>query len=186
MGLAPHTCVGIIGRIIGFTDLNVIFAHPFWHSAKRRDCDGDEDCIIMALDAFLNFSKEYLPDQIGGIMDSPIFTITNLNPSEVQRQAHEFDVTEIYPKEFYNKTELKSRYLVYVGIIFALLALVFQLYQFSLISSSKNFSKYYLLLIFIPYAIYIFYSVKNNQNELLYFNIIFLFFYLFTAYIFFR
>ena len=87
---------------------------------------------------------------------------------------------------YYNKTELKSRYLVYVGIIFALLALIFQLYHFSLISSSKNFSKYYLLLIFIPYAIYIFYSIKNNQNELLYFNIIFLFFYLFTAYIFFR
>src|SRR3990170_6246305 len=50
MGLAPHTCVGILGRIVGFTELNICYAHPIWHSAKRRDCDGDEDTIMLALD----------------------------------------------------------------------------------------------------------------------------------------
>ena len=104
IGLAPHTCAGVLGRIIGFTDLNVCFAHPFWHSAKRRDCDGDEDSIILTLDAFLNFSREYLPDRIGGIMDSPLFIIRVINPREVQRQAHEFDVASKYPLSFYEET----------------------------------------------------------------------------------
>src|SRR5215472_14421169 len=34
VGLAPHTSVGIIGRIIGFTNSQVCLAHPVWHSAK--------------------------------------------------------------------------------------------------------------------------------------------------------
>jgi DNA polymerase II large subunit len=104
IGLAPHTCAGVLGRIIGFTDLSVCFAHPFWHSAKRRDCDGDEDSIMMALDAFLNFSRGYLPDRIGGIMDSPLFIIRMINPEEVQRQAHEVDVAFKYPLRFYEET----------------------------------------------------------------------------------
>jgi DNA polymerase II large subunit len=104
IGLAPHTSVGIVGRIIGFTPLNVIYGHHMWHSAKRRDCDGDEDAVILGLDAILNFSKEFLPSQIGGIMDAPILIIPVVNPLEVQRQAHEVDVTGQYPLEFYQKT----------------------------------------------------------------------------------
>ncbi|MFQ6064548.1 MAG: DNA polymerase II large subunit [Candidatus Bathyarchaeia archaeon] len=104
VGLAPHTSVGILGRIIGFTPLNVCYAHPLWHSAKRRDCDGDEDALMLALDTILNFSKEYLPTQIGGIMDAPLFIIPIVNPLEVQRQAHEVDVASAYPLEFYEKT----------------------------------------------------------------------------------
>ncbi len=104
VGLAPHTSVGILGRIIGFTPLNVCYAHPLWHSAKRRDCDGDEDALILALDTVLNFSKVYLPAQTGGIMDAPLFIIPVVNPSEVQRQAHEVDVASSYPLEFYEKT----------------------------------------------------------------------------------
>ncbi len=104
VGLAPHTSVGIIGRIIGFTPLNVCYAHPLWHSAKRRDCDGDEDTLMLALDTILNFSKVYLPSQIGGIMDAPILIIPLMNPVEVQRQAHEVDVAEKYPCLFYEKT----------------------------------------------------------------------------------
>ncbi len=38
VGLAPHTSAGIIGRIIGFTPARSIYAHPFWHAAKRRNC----------------------------------------------------------------------------------------------------------------------------------------------------
>ncbi len=104
VGLAPHTSVGVIGRIIGFTPLNICYAHPLWHSAKRRDCDGDEDTIMLALDTILNFSKAYLPSQIGGIMDAPILLIPLVNPVEVQRQAHEVDVAEKYPTIFYEKT----------------------------------------------------------------------------------
>jgi DNA polymerase II large subunit len=104
VGLAPHTCAGILGRVIGFTDLNVCYAHPVWHSAKRRDCDGDEDALMLALDTLLNFSREYLPAQIGGIMDAPMLLIPAVNTSEVQRQAHDFDVAGAYPLEFYERT----------------------------------------------------------------------------------
>jgi len=104
LGLAPHTSVGILGRIVGFTGLSVCYAHPLWHSAKRRDCDGDEDALMLALDAVLNFSKLYLPAQIGGMMDAPLFIIPVVNAPEVQRQAHEFDVASVYPLAFYEKT----------------------------------------------------------------------------------
>jgi DNA polymerase II large subunit len=107
-GLAPHTCACILGRIVGYTDRNVIYAHPIWHSAKRRDCDGDEDAIMLGLDTLLNFSRVYLPAQIGGIMDAPILLIPFVNTKEVQRQAHDFDVDATYPLEFYERTLEKA------------------------------------------------------------------------------
>ncbi len=108
LGLAPHTCVGIIGRLIGFTPLNICYAHPIWHSAKRRDCDGDEDAIMLGLDTLLNFSQRFLPAAIGGIMDAPLLLIPFVNPKEVQRQAHDVDVDKSYSIEFYKKTLVKS------------------------------------------------------------------------------
>jgi DNA polymerase II large subunit len=84
--------------------MNVCYAHPLWHSAKRRDCDGDEDALMLALDTVLNFSKSYLPAQIGGIMDAPFFIIPVVNTGEVQRQAHEVDVASVYPLVFYEKS----------------------------------------------------------------------------------
>jgi DNA polymerase II large subunit len=108
MGLAPHTCVSILGRVVGYTDLNICYAHPIWHSAKRRDCDGDEDAVMLALDILLNFSRRYLPSQIGGIMDAPLLLIPFVNTKEVQRQAHDFDVDGVYSLEFYEKTLEKA------------------------------------------------------------------------------
>jgi DNA polymerase II large subunit len=107
-GLAPHTCACILGRVVGYTDRNLIYAHPVWHSAKRRDCDGDEDAIMLALDTLINFSKIFLPSQIGGIMDAPILMLPFCNTKEVQRQAHDFDVSQSYPVEFYTKTWTKG------------------------------------------------------------------------------
>ncbi|MCP8312257.1 MAG: DNA polymerase II large subunit [Candidatus Methylarchaceae archaeon HK02M1] len=101
VGLAPHTSVGILGRIIGFTDSQVCFAHPYWHAAKRRDCDGDSDSIMLLMDVLLNFSKEFLPAQIGGLMDAPLLLQTIIIPREVDEQAHNLDVAEKYPKMFY-------------------------------------------------------------------------------------
>jgi len=105
VGLAPHTSVGILGRIIGFTSSQVCFAHPYWHSAKRRDCDGDEDAILLLLDLFLNFSADFLPAQIGGLMDAPLLLQPFIIPHEVQRQAHNFDVEVRYPRKFYEATQ---------------------------------------------------------------------------------
>ncbi|HJY09635.1 MAG TPA: DNA polymerase II large subunit [Nitrososphaeraceae archaeon] len=101
IGLAPHTSVGIIGRVIGFVNSQVCLGSPIWHSAKRRDCDGDADSIMLLMDVFLNFSREYLPDRIGGLMDAPLLIQPIVFPHEVQRQAHNIDIDEKYPLDFY-------------------------------------------------------------------------------------
>ena len=47
IGLSPHTSAGVIGRIIGFTKANVGYAHPFYQTAKRRNCfSGDEKILV--------------------------------------------------------------------------------------------------------------------------------------------
>ncbi|MHA1686884.1 MAG: DNA polymerase II large subunit [Candidatus Heimdallarchaeaceae archaeon] len=101
VGLAPHTSAGIVGRIIGFTKAKVNFAHPYWQAAKRRNCDGDEDSVMLALDAFLNFSKYYLPEIRGGMMDAPLILVSNLNPNEVDDEAHNVDIGRNYPISVY-------------------------------------------------------------------------------------
>ncbi|AFL95263.1 DNA polymerase II large subunit [Thermococcus cleftensis] len=109
IGLAPHTSAGIIGRIIGFSDVLVGYAHPYYHAAKRRNCDGDEDAVMLLLDALLNFSKYYLPEKRGGKMDAPLVVTTRLDPREVDSEVHNMDVVRYYPLEFYSATyEMKS------------------------------------------------------------------------------
>ena len=103
VGLAPHTSAGIIGRIIGFTNASVCYAHPYWHAAKRRNCDGDEDALILVLDALINFSKHYLPAGRGGFMDAPLVLSVILNPSEVDDEAHNVEVCNRYPAQFFEK-----------------------------------------------------------------------------------
>src|SRR5207244_7032024 len=68
VGLSPHTSVGVVGRIVGFTKASVCYAHPFWHAAKRRDCDGDEDSVSLLLDVLPNFSRESMLDTNYGHM----------------------------------------------------------------------------------------------------------------------
>ena len=46
MGLAPHTSGAILCRIIGLADVKGHYGHPFFHAAKRRNCDGDIDCVM--------------------------------------------------------------------------------------------------------------------------------------------
>jgi DNA polymerase II large subunit len=36
--MAPHNCAGVIGRIIGFSKVQGLFASPYMHAAMRRDC----------------------------------------------------------------------------------------------------------------------------------------------------
>jgi len=105
VGLSPHTSVGVIGRIIGYTKASVIFAHPFWHAAKRRDCDGDEDSVSLALDILLNFSKKFLPSRIGGIMDAPILLTIGIKPREIARQAFNLESVHCLPLRFFEETQ---------------------------------------------------------------------------------
>jgi len=104
IGLAPHTSSGVVGRIIGFTDAQVGFAHPFYHAAKRRNCDGDEDTVMLLLDALLNFSNSYIPEKRGGRMDIPLILSTRIDPREIDKEAHNIDVMFRYPLEFYEAT----------------------------------------------------------------------------------
>ncbi|MFX1241087.1 MAG: DNA polymerase II large subunit [Promethearchaeota archaeon] len=108
VGLAPHTSAGIIGRIIGFTPARAIYAHPFWHAAKRRNCDGDEDGVMLLLDPLLNFSRHYLPSKIGGRMDATLVIGTKIDPNEIDVESHNLDTLNRYPLEFYEATERYS------------------------------------------------------------------------------
>ncbi len=104
IGLAPHTSAGVLGRIIGFADVLAGYAHPYFHAAKRRNCDGDEDCVMLLLDGLLNFSRAYLPDKRGGRMDAPLVLTLIIDPKEVDSEVHNMDIVERYPLEFYTAT----------------------------------------------------------------------------------
>ncbi|NQU79381.1 DNA polymerase II large subunit [Candidatus Woesearchaeota archaeon] len=101
IGLAPHTSAGTLGRIIGFSKTQGFFAHPMMHAAMRRDCDGDEACFILLMDAFLNFSNKYLPNSRGSTMDAPLVLTSVLAPTEVDDMAFDVDRAWTYPLEFY-------------------------------------------------------------------------------------
>ena len=104
IGLAPHTSVGIVGRIIGYTETHVCFGTPNWHSAKRRDADGDADSIMLLMDGLLNFSRQFLSDRIGGLMDAPLLVQPLVLPHESQPQAHNLEVTKSLPLKFFEST----------------------------------------------------------------------------------
>jgi len=101
VALAPHTSGGVTGRLIGFTNAEACFAHPVFHAAKRRNCDGDEDSVTLLLDALLNFSRSYLPESRGALMDKPLVLTTRLETTEVDKEAHNVDVSNRYPLAFY-------------------------------------------------------------------------------------
>ena len=101
VGLAPHTSGGILCRLIGYTKASGCMGHPFFHAGKRRNCDGDEDCIMLLLDGLLNFSKVYIPSSRGGLMDTPLVLTTRLDPNEIDKEAHNVDCLREYPIELY-------------------------------------------------------------------------------------
>lgn len=104
VALAPHTSGGVLCRIIGHTKAQGHYGHPYFHAAKRRNADGDEDCVMLLLDGLLNFSRAYLPSNRGGLMDAPLTLTMRLDPSEVDKEAHNVDCMFDYPLEFYEAT----------------------------------------------------------------------------------
>ena len=98
--LAPHTSGGVLSRLIGFTDSSGGYAHPLFHAAKRRNCDGDEDAIMLLMDGLLNFSRDILPSNRGGKMDAPLVLTTRLNPTEVDKEALNVDSAWHYERWF--------------------------------------------------------------------------------------
>ncbi len=102
VAIAPHTSAAIVGRIVGFSKTQGFFAHPMFHAATRRDCDGDEASITLLMDVLLNFSRQFLPDSRGATQDAPLVLTTRLIPSEVDDMVFDMDVCWNYPLEFYN------------------------------------------------------------------------------------
>ena len=107
IGLAPHTSGGVLCRIIGWTTASAGYAHPLFHAAKRRNCDGDEDSLMMLLDGLLNFSRSILPAGRGGRMDAPLVLSTRINAKEIDKEALNVDCSWAYTRAFYEAT--KSR-----------------------------------------------------------------------------
>jgi DNA polymerase II large subunit len=105
VGLSPHTSAGVLCRIVGFTKANVGYGHPYFHTAKRRNCDGDEDCVMMLMDCLINFSKKFLNEKRGGTMDAPLVLSIEINPKEVDDEAHNIEMVSRYPLEFYEAAE---------------------------------------------------------------------------------
>ncbi|MDP3917505.1 MAG: DNA polymerase II large subunit [Nanoarchaeota archaeon] len=105
VGLAPHISAGAVGRIIGFSKTQGILAHPYFHSMVRRDCDGDELCCILLLDALINFSRQYLPAHRGSTQDAPLVLTSVLTPREVDDMVFDMDVAWSYPLELYRAAE---------------------------------------------------------------------------------
>jgi DNA polymerase II large subunit len=104
IGLAPHISAGVIGRIVGFTKAKLCYAHPYWHSAKRRNCDGDEDTIILGMDGILNFSRSYLPQKKGGMMDAPLVLTSQLDPGEIDDEVYNMERNMRFSHEFFERT----------------------------------------------------------------------------------
>ncbi len=150
IGLAPHTSVGIVGRIIGYTETHVCFGTPNWHSAKRRDADGDADSIMLLMDSLLNFSRQFLSDRIGGLMDAPLLVQPLVLPHESQPQAHNLEVTKYLPLEFFESTfqQNKASDITSVEIIKSRLETERQFYDYffthstSSLTTSKSRSAY--------------------------------------------
>jgi DNA polymerase II large subunit len=105
MALAPHTSAAMVCRIIGFSKTQGFFAHPYIHAATRRDCDGDEACVMLLLDAFLNFSKNFLPNTLGAAMDAPLVLTSVLAPAEVDDMVLDIDIVFQYPLELYEAAQ---------------------------------------------------------------------------------
>jgi len=150
IGLAPHTSVGIVGRIIGYTETHVCFATPNWHSAKRRDADGDADSIMLLMDSLLNFSRQFLSDRIGGLMDAPLLIQPLVLPHESQPQAHNLEVTKLLPLEFFESTlqQVKASSVKSVEIVESRIETERQFYDYffthstSSLTTSKSRSAY--------------------------------------------
>ncbi len=105
MGLAPHTSGAILCRMIGVTSIKGHYGHPFFHAAKRRNCDGDIDCVMFLLDGLINFSRKFLATTRGGQMDAPLILTTKINPAEIDKEALNVDIGWEYPLEFYDATQ---------------------------------------------------------------------------------
>ncbi|MFH1306997.1 MAG: LAGLIDADG family homing endonuclease, partial [Candidatus Micrarchaeota archaeon] len=70
-----------------------------------HQCDGDEDCLMLLMDALLNFSRKFLPASRGGTMDAPLVLTTRIDPTEVDDEVHTMETVSSYPLSFYEAAQ---------------------------------------------------------------------------------
>jgi len=104
LGLAPHTSAAVNSRILGYTKARLGFGHPYFVCAKRRNVDGDQDSLLLLMDALLNFSNKYLSTKSGGRMDAPLVFTIIINPSEVDDEVHKMESAWNFPLDLYEKS----------------------------------------------------------------------------------
>jgi DNA polymerase II large subunit len=106
ISIAPHNAAGVVGRIIGFSETQALFASPYIHAAMRRDCDGDEAAVTLLLDTLINFSRQYLPAHRGATQDAPLILNARVRAGEVDDMVFNVDIFKEFPIEFYEAAEL--------------------------------------------------------------------------------
>jgi DNA polymerase II large subunit len=103
--IAPHNVAGVVGRIIGFSDLQGLVASPYLHATMRRDCDGDEAAVMLFMDVLLNFSRKFLPGHRGGRQDAPLVLNARISAGEVDDQILTLETCDHYPLDVYRLAE---------------------------------------------------------------------------------
>jgi DNA polymerase II large subunit len=101
----------VVGVRVGESDTEHVYSLTVGdtHTLAVNDlytaqCDGDEDCVMLLMDGLLNFSKSFLPDKRGGRMDAPLVMSSRIDPTEIDDEAHNMDIVDRYPREFYEAT----------------------------------------------------------------------------------
>jgi len=102
------------------------------------------------MDSLLNFSRQFLSDRIGGLMDAPLLIQPLVLPHESQPQAHNLEVTKFFPLSFFEstKSQQKASDVTSVEIIKSRLETKEQFYDYhythqtSKLTSSKSRSAY--------------------------------------------
>ncbi len=96
---SPAYCLDVEGQKL--EDKNVLLNNQI----LTIRCDGDEDSVMLLMDALLNFSRHYLSERRGGTMDAPIVLSVKLNPKEIDDEAFCMEIVDSYPLEFYKACE---------------------------------------------------------------------------------
>jgi len=95
----PAYCLDVEGDTL--EDKNVLLNNQI----LTIRCDGDEDCVMLLMDALINFSRKYLYESRGGTMDTPLVLSMEINPKEVDDEAHNIEFVSHYSLEFYEAGE---------------------------------------------------------------------------------
>jgi DNA polymerase II large subunit len=56
---------------------------------------------MLLLDGLINFSRSYIPEKRGGLMDAPLVLSMRIDPNEIDKEAQNIDCLSQYPLEFY-------------------------------------------------------------------------------------